>query len=162
MRAAAEAATKAAKDLGVPRPICLGVTVLTSLDRHALDAETGVPATVESHVLRMAGLARQAGLDGCVASAREIGPLRLQFGKKFVIVTPGIRALRDEGGLGGSGTGPPSQAIIATPSGDDQVRTATAAAAIEAGADYIVVGRPITAAPNPRAAAQAVLEELSG
>ncbi len=165
MRAAAEAATKAAKDLGVPRPICLGVTVLTSLDRHALDAETGVPATVESHVLRMAGLARQAGLDGCVASAREIGPLRLQFGKKFVIVTPGIRAPRDEGGLGGSGTGPPSQTseeVIATPSGDDQVRTATAGAAIEAGADYIVVGRPITAAPNPRAAADALLRELSG
>ena len=187
MRAAAEAATRAAKDLAVPRPICLGVTVLTSLDRHALDAELGIVSTVESHVLRLAGLAKAAGLDGCVASAREIGPLRLQFGKKFVIVTPGIRARRDdgasgrrasrneegmggsggraphdEGGLGGSGTGPPSQAIIATPSGDDQVRTATAAAAIEAGADYIVVGRPITAAPNPRAAAQAVLEELSG
>ncbi len=178
MRAAAEAATRAAKDLAVPRPICLGVTVLTSLDRHALDAELGIVSTVESHVLRLAGLAKAAGLDGCVASAREIGPLRLQFGKKFVIVTPGIRARRgdgengsraprNEGGLGGSGTGPPSQTIatdpiIATPSGDDQVRTATAAAAIEAGADYIVVGRPITAAPNPRAAAQAVLEELSG
>jgi len=178
MRAAAEAATRAAKDLAVPRPICLGVTVLTSLDRHALDAELGVVSTVESHVLRLAGLAKAAGLDGCVASAREIGPLRLQFGKKFVIVTPGIRpaggppgirAPSKEGGMGGSGngsphekTGPPSQAIIATPSGDDQVRTATAAAAIEAGADYIVVGRPITAAPNPRAAAQAVLEELSG
>jgi orotidine-5'-phosphate decarboxylase len=179
MRAAAEAATRAAKDLAVPRPICLGVTVLTSLDRHALDAELGIVSTVESHVLRLAGLAKAAGLDGCVASAREIGPLRLQFGKKFVIVTPGIRARRgdgengsraprDEGGLGGSGTGsphektgPPSQ-TIATPSADDQVRTATAAAAIEAGADYIVVGRPITAAPNPRAAAQAVLEELSG
>ena len=173
MRAAAEAATRAAKDLAVPRPICLGVTVLTSLDRHALDAELGIVSTVESHVLHLAGLAKAAGLDGCVASAREIGPLRLQFGKKFVIVTPGIRARRgdgengsraprNEGGLGGSGTGPPSQAIIATPSGDDQVRTATAAAAIEAGADYIVVGRPITAAPNPRAAAQAVLKELSG
>ncbi len=173
-----EAATRAAKDLAVPRPICLGVTVLTSLDRHALDAELGIVSTVESHVLRLAGLAKAAGLDGCVASAREIGPLRLQFGKKFVIVTPGIRpaggspgirAPSKEGGMGGSGngsphekTGPPSQAIIATPSGDDQVRTATAAAAIEAGADYIVVGRPITTAPNPRAAAQAVLEELSG
>ena len=172
MRAAAEAATRAAKDLAVPRPICLGVTVLTSLDRHALDAELGIVSTVESHVLRLAGLAKAAGLDGCVASAREIGPLRLPFGKKFVIVTPGIRLLAggppgirapsNEGGLGGSGTGPPSQTIIATPSADDQVRTATAAAAIEAGADYIVVGRPITAAPNPRAAAQAVLEELSG
>ena len=194
MRAAAEAATKAARDLAVPRPLCLGVTVLTSLDRHALDAELGIVSTVESHVLRLAGLAKAAGLDGCVASPREIGPLRLQLGKNFVIVTPGIRARRDstgghaprkeggmggsgtgaphekmglggsgtggqapssEGGLGGSGTGPPSQK-------DDQVRTATAAAAIEAGADYIVVGRPITAAPNPRSAAEAMLEELRG
>ena len=162
MRAAAEAATKAAKDLGVPRPICVGVTVLTSLDRHALDAELGVPSTVESHVLRLAGLAKVAGLDGCVASAREIGPLRLQFGKKFVIVTPGIRL------AGGPRNGPPdpptasraSEPIVTTPNNDDQVRTATAAAAIEAGADYIVVGRPITAAPNPKTAAQAVLEEL--
>src|SRR2546427_12963730 len=128
MRAAAEAATKAAKDLGVPRPICLGVTVLTSLDRHALDAETGVPATVESHVLRMAGLARQAGLDGCVASAREIGPLRLQFGKKFVIVTPGIRP------AGGPRHGPPdppppvgpTPTVTANPRRDRQARPAPA------------------------------------
>jgi orotidine-5'-phosphate decarboxylase len=143
LRAAAEAATKAAKDFALARPICLGVTVLTSLDRHTLDAELGVPSTVESHVLRLAALAKAAGLDGCVASAREIGPLRLQFGKKFVIVTPGIRPA----GHGG---------------GDDQVRTATAAAAIEAGADYIVVGRPITAAPRPKVAAQALIEELRG
>jgi len=168
MRAAAEAATKAARDRAVPRPICLGVTVLTSLDRHVLDAELGIVSTVESQVLRLAGLAKAAGLDGCVASPREIAPLRLQLGKSFVIVTPGIRGRRQEGvaanasraqtkegGLGGSGTGPPSQK-------DDQVRTATAAAAIEAGADYIVVGRPITAAQNPRAAAQAMLEELRG
>ena len=166
MRAAAEAAAKAARDFAVPRPLCLGVTVLTSLDRHALDAELGIVSTVESHVLRLAGMAKAAGLDGCVASPREIGPLRLQLGKKFVIVTPGIRARRDErenggraprseGGLGGSGTGPPSQT-------DDQLRTATAATAIEAGADYIVVGRPITAAPNPKAAAEAMLEELRG
>src|SRR5215467_12614463 len=98
MRAAAEAATRAAKDLAVPRPICLGVTVLTSLDRHALDAELGIVSTVEGHVLRLAGLAKAAGLDGCVASPREIGPLRLQFGKNFVIVTPGIRARRDSTG----------------------------------------------------------------
>ena len=164
MRAAAEAATKAAKDLAVPRPICLGVTVLTSLDRHALDAELGIVSTVESHVLRLAGLAKAAGLDGCVASAREIGPLRLQFGKKFVIVTPGIRP------AGGPRHGPPdpptalrpTESVTAIPGGDDQVRTATASGAIEAGADYIVVGRPITAAPNPKAAAQAVLEELRG
>ena len=177
MQAAAEAATKAAKDFTLPRPIVLGVTVVTSLDRRALDAELGITSTVEAHVLRLATLAKTAGLDGCVASAREIGPLRLQLGKKFVIVTPGIRlarggdhgpgrapsaegglggsrALSVEGGLGGSGTGPPSL--------DDQVRTATAAAAIEAGADYIVVGRPITAATNPKAAANALLEEMRG
>jgi len=70
MRAAAEAATRAAKDLAVPRPICLGVTVLTSLDRHALDAELGIVSTVESHVLRLAGLAKAAGLDGCVLPHR--------------------------------------------------------------------------------------------
>jgi orotidine-5'-phosphate decarboxylase len=155
MRAAAEAATKAAKEFAVPRPVVLGVTLLTSLDRRALDAELGVISTVEEQVLRLAGVAKAVGLDGCVASAREIAPLRVQFGKTFVIVTPGIRARRDEGGLGGSGTGPLSQTI------DDQVRTATAAQAIEAGADYIVVGRPITASRDPKAAAQAVVAEVS-
>src|SRR5262249_46919906 len=166
MRAAAEAATNAARDFAVTRPLCLGVTVLTSLDRHALDAELGIVSTVESHVLRLAELAKTAGLDGCVTSPREIGPLRLQLGKKFVIVTPGIRL-----SAGGTRTASPqtplialraTEPVVATPSRDDQVRTATAAAAIEAGANYIVVGRPITAAPNPRAAAEALLEELRG
>ena len=87
MRAAAEAATKAAKEFAVPRPVVLGVTVLTSLDRHALDAELGVISTVEEQVLRLAGVAKAGGLDGCVASPREIAPLRVQFGKAFVIVT---------------------------------------------------------------------------
>jgi orotidine-5'-phosphate decarboxylase len=139
MRAAAEAATTAAKDFGVPRPVCLGVTVLTSLDRKGLD-EIGVTGNVEAHVLRLAERAREAGLDGCVASPQEIALLRRTLGPKWVIVTPGIRpAERD----------------------DDQRRVATPRDAIRAGADAIVVGRPITAAPDPRAAAAAILAEIT-
>jgi orotidine-5'-phosphate decarboxylase len=139
MRAAAEAAAKAATALGAPRPICLGVTVLTSLDRHALQAEVGLSGEVEDNVVRLASFARQAGLDGCVASPQEIAPLRRALGDRFVIVTPGIR--------------PATRA-------DDQARTATPAAAARAGADYLVVGRPITAAGDPAAAARAILAEI--
>jgi orotidine-5'-phosphate decarboxylase len=140
MRAAAEAATKAASDFAVARPIVLGVTVLTSLDRKALQTEVGVTASVEAHVLRLAERAREAGLDGCVASPREIGLLRGAFGAGWRIVTPGIRpASRD----------------------DDQVRVATPASAIRAGADYVVVGRPITAAADPAAALHAIVEEIA-
>ena len=140
MRAAAEAAAKAAKDFSVPRPVVLGVTVLTSLDRRALQHDLGVTATVESHVLRLAERARDTGLDGCVASAREIALLRGGLGPSWVIVTPGIRPAERS---------------------DDQVRTATPRAAIEAGAHYLVVGRPITAASDPAAAARAILEEIA-
>jgi orotidine-5'-phosphate decarboxylase len=140
MRAAAAAATRTAVELGVPRPICLGVTVLTSLDQQALEVEVGVPATVEAHVLHLARLGREAGLDGCVASPREIAPLRRALGPQWVIVTPGIRpANRD----------------------DDQRRTDTPRSARETGADYLVIGRPITAAPDPAAAARAILESLA-
>jgi orotidine-5'-phosphate decarboxylase len=140
MRAAAQAATKAASDFAVARPIVLGVTVLTSLDRKALQAELGVAASVESHVLRLAERAREAGLDGCVASPREVGLLRGALGRGWTIVTPGIR--------------PASRS-------DDQVRVATPASAIRAGADYLVVGRPITAAADPAAAMRAIVEEIA-
>jgi len=140
LRAAAEAATKAAKDFARPRPLVLGVTVLTSLDRRALETEVGVTGTVEAHVLRLAERGREAGLDGCVASAREIAPLRLALGTRWVIVTPGIR--------------PAERA-------DDQMRTATPAAAVRAGADYLVVGRPITAADDAVAAARAIVDEIA-
>src|SRR5213594_856669 len=139
MRAAAEAATTAAKDFGVPRPVCLGVTVLTSLDRKGLD-EVGVSGNVEAHVLRLAERAREGGLEGCVASPQEIALLRRALGRTWVIVTPGIRT---------------------NGSRNDQRRIATPAAAIRAGADAIVVGRPITAAPDPQAAAAAILEEIT-
>jgi len=140
LRAAAESAASAARQLGVARPLVLGVTVLTSLDRRALEREVGVQGTVEAHVLRLAERAREAGLDGCVASAREISPLRLAMGRTWVIVTPGIR--------------PAERA-------DDQARTATPEAAVRAGADYLVVGRPITAAADAGLAARGVLEEIA-
>jgi orotidine-5'-phosphate decarboxylase len=139
MRAAAEAATTAAKEFALPRPIVLGVTVLTSLDRRVLETEVGMPGPVEAHVLRLAERAREAGLDGCVASVRETGPLRLTLGPRWVIVTPGIRPVERD---------------------DDQARTATPGAAVRAGASYLVVGRPVTAAPDPGAAARAILEVI--
>jgi len=139
MRAAAETATKAAKDFGVARPICLGVTVLTSLDRKGLE-EVGVTGNVEAHVLRLAERAREVGLDGCVASPQEIRLLRRALGPRWTIVTPGIRPAERS---------------------DDQKRVATPAAAIRAGADAIVVGRPITAVPDPKAAAAAILSEIA-
>jgi orotidine-5'-phosphate decarboxylase len=141
MRAAAEAAATAAADFAVTRPVCLGVTVLTSLDCRALQVELGIASPVEGHVLRLATLARDAGLDGCVASPHEVGLLRTSLGRHWIIVAPGIR-----------------------PAGrsDDQRRTATPAAAVTAGADYIVVGRPITTAPDPATAARRITDELAG
>jgi len=144
-RAAAEAATKAAGDFAIARPLCVGVTVLTSLDRRALQNEVGVPTSVEGHVLHLATVAREAGLDGCVASPQEISALRLAMGARWVIVTPGIRW--EAGGT-------------AAPRGDDQVRIATPRRAIAAGADYLVVGRPISGAKDPAAAAAAIVGEL--
>jgi orotidine-5'-phosphate decarboxylase len=153
MQAAAEAAGKAAQELGVARPLCLGVTVLTSLDRRSLETEVGVPSTVDAHVLHLARLAREAGLDGCVASPLEIALLRVNLGQRWVIVTPGIRGP----GMPAAGVGTPGEGG----SRDDQRRTATPAGALRAGADYLVVGRPITAAPDPAAAARAMLEECA-
>ena len=153
MRAAAEAATKAAQDFAVPRPLVLGVTVLTSLDRRALQREVGVTASVDAHVLHLADRAREAGLDGCVASPREIRTLRLALGPEWVVVTPGIRTSSPEGG-----SRPPQDS--AGSRADDQARVATPRQARAAGADYVVVGRPITAAPDPAAAAAAILKEL--
>jgi orotidine-5'-phosphate decarboxylase len=140
MRAAAAAATKAAADFGVPRPLVIGVTVLTSLERKDLAADLGLATSVDAHVLRLAERAREAGLDGCVASPREIGLLRGALGPRWVIVTPGVRpAARD----------------------DDQARTATPRAAIRAGADYLVVGRPITAAADPVTAIRDILADIA-
>lgn len=139
MRAAREAAEEEAARLSAPRPRLLGVTVLTSLDAEAL-AETGVPGGVEGQVIRLAGLARAAGLDGVVCSPREISEVRKQCGEDFLIVTPGIR----------SGDEP----------ADDQRRTHSARKAMEAGADYLIVGRPITSAADPASAFEKLAVEI--
>lgn len=139
MEAALEGAHGGAAAAGNPSPLVLGVTVLTSLSPAAL-AETGMSGTPEESVVRLAELARAAGLDGVVASPAEITALRRALGPDFVIVTPGIR---------------PAAADAA-----DQVRVATPEAAVRAGADYLVVGRPITAAPDPVAAADEIVREI--
>jgi orotidine-5'-phosphate decarboxylase len=140
MAAAAEGAAAAARELGVRRPLGLAVTVLTSLDRAALSRELGVAASVEGHVLHLGRLAAEAGLDGCVASPNEIAALRTNRGPGWVIVTPGVR---------------PAGAALG-----DQSRIATPRAAVRAGAHYLVVGRPITAAADPAAAVTAILAEM--
>jgi orotidine-5'-phosphate decarboxylase len=140
MRAAAEATASAAKGPGSRRPLVVAVTVLTSLDRAALSRELAVSSSVEGHVLHLCGLARDAGLDGCVAAAHEIRAIRNQFGSSWVIVTPGVRPAGSVAG--------------------DQSRIATPRAAAGAGAHYLVVGRPITAAEDPAKAAQAIVEEI--
>lgn len=123
-----------------PRPLLIGVTVLTSMGAETLQA-IGVAATPEEQVLRLARLAAQAGLDGVVCSAREATLLRRSEGSEFVLVTPGIRPL-------GSAAG-------------DQTRILTPAQALAAGADYLVIGRPITQAPDPLAALADINREIS-
>ena len=141
MKAAADAGAAAARDLKVRRPLAIAVTVLTSLDRAALQRELGVAASVEGHVLRLCDLAREAGLDGCVASPQEIAPIRNGLGRDWVIVTPGVR---------------PAGAELA-----DQARVASPGAAARAGAHFLVVGRPITSAPDPARAAEAIFAEMA-
>lgn len=121
------------------RPRVLAVTVLTSLTEDDL-RELGISSSAEEVVVRLARLARDAGLDGVVASPKEIAALRRALGPDFLVVTPGIR---------------PANAAA-----DDQARIATPGAAIRAGADYIVVGRPITGAADPTAAADAIVAEM--
>jgi orotidine-5'-phosphate decarboxylase len=143
MRGAMDAAREFAARTGRPAPLVIAVTVLTSLSDAAL-AETGVRATAMDQVLALARLARDAGLDGVVASPRETEAIRRACGPGFTIVTPGIR--------GGEAAAPK----------DDQERTMSPREAIAAGASYIVVGRPIIAAADPRAAADAIAREVQG
>ena len=163
MQAAAEAATHAASALGRPRPLVIGVTVLTSMTDAAL-AEVGVTRPVINQVVHLAKLAKQCGLDGVVASPQETAAIREACGPDFQIVTPGIRPLRPFGELTvvpGTVEGRRSSGQAAAPqSKDDQARTLTPAEAMKVGATYLVIGRPITGAPNPREAAEAIAASL--
>ncbi len=134
------AAARAAAEAGEGRPLMLAVTVLTSLDDADL-ASVGVPGGAAQQVLRLARLARDSGLDGVVCSPLEAAALRTALGDRFALVVPGVR---------------PTWAAA-----DDQKRITTPAEAIREGAHYLVVGRPITGADDPAAAARRVVEEIA-
>ena len=140
MKAAADAAAKSAGALGRPRPLIIGVTVLTSMTDAAL-REIGVQRSMIDQVVHLARLAQSSGLDGVVASPQETRAIREACGNDFQIVTPGIRPADQQGK-------------------DDQARTLTPAEAMAAGATYLVIGRPITSAPNPRDAAERIAATL--
>jgi orotidine-5'-phosphate decarboxylase len=140
LAAAEKAAQESAVGLGCPPPLVLGVTVLTSLDDAAL-RQLGMACTVAEQVQRLGQMAAQAGLRGLVCSPLEIVGLRSVLPRCIQLVTPGIR--------------------LAEAARDDQKRTLSAKAALVAGADWLVIGRPICAAQNPRAAAEGILRELA-
>ncbi|MBI4974853.1 MAG: orotidine-5'-phosphate decarboxylase [Candidatus Omnitrophica bacterium] len=142
MKKAKDASEEEAKSLKVTRPKVLAVTVLTSFDENGLK-KTGIYDNIEAQVLRLARLAKDAGLDGVIASPFEVKLIRENLGKSFLIVTPGIRLGR-------------------TAPSDDQRRIATPGDAIRSGADYIVVGRPIIEARNPLDVVQGIFEEIEG
>jgi len=139
LAAAREAVDRAAAGTGRAKPHLIAVTVLTSLRAADLSA-TGIADVPEAQVLRLAKLAQTNGLDGVVCSSREAAKLRAACGPQFLLVTPGIRP--------------------AGADAHDQARTATPSEAIAAGADYLVIGRPITQAPDPQAALESIYRTL--
>lgn len=139
MRAAQDSAKQTAEQCGLKTPLVLGVTVLTSMDSRTL-SELGTDANVGGQVERLAGLAVKAGLGGLVCSPLEITSLRQMLPQEVQLVTPGIRTGAEKA--------------------DDQKRTLTPKEALAAGANWLVIGRPIYAAKNPRAAVEDILERL--
>ena len=141
VKEAVTAAWNCADEIAGERPIILAVTVLTSLNNTDL-AEIGFPRTTGDQVLHLARLAQNAGASGVVASAQDIEMLRANLGNKFIIVTPGIRS-------------------AGSIKKDDQKRTLSACEAIKKGADYIVVGRPISTASKPLEACRRIVQEIA-
>src|SRR6059036_3951224 len=144
MMEAASQAISAGVPMGADRPRLLAVTILTSMDQKAMK-EVGIGGAPKLSVVKLAQLSRSAGVDGVVASVQEAKDIRRACGRDFSIVTPGVR--------------PKEYAEDAGQ--DDQARKATPTEAIRAGADFVVVGRPILAAADPRAAAQALVDEIA-
>ncbi|MBN2169043.1 MAG: orotidine-5'-phosphate decarboxylase [Actinobacteria bacterium] len=139
MRAASIAVKEHCDGLGLRRPLLIGVTVLTSIDLLALE-KIGVDDSVNGQVCRLAALARDSGMDGLVCSPLEITPVRREVGEGMVLVTPGVR-LRDS-------------------ERNDQKRVAAPGEAMKAGADFLVVGRPIYKSEDPGGSAGKILEDL--
>ena len=140
MKSARDAADSVALPSGAQRPLVIAVTLLTSIDQSTLCNELGVTGTVQDHIRRMAVLAKEAGLDGVVASPHEVSVIREACGPDFIIVTPGVRPVGADIG--------------------DQKRVMTPIDAINAGSDYLVIGRPVTKAANPCLAARAIAKSL--
>ncbi|NLC51395.1 MAG: orotidine-5'-phosphate decarboxylase [Firmicutes bacterium] len=133
---------KTVEETAMPRPLLLGVTVLTSLDEKTLQEEIGIRRSLKEQVLYLAKMGEAAGLDGVVASPQELGLLRRSLGESFLIVTPGVR---------------PSWAAP-----NEQKRITTPEEAIQKGSDYLVVGRPVTKNASPREAAKKIITEMNG
>lgn len=144
MLEAAVQAISAGVPMGADRPRLLAVTILTSMDQKAMK-EVGISGAPKLRVVKLAQLAKSAGVDGVVASVQEARDIRKACGRDFLIVTPGVRP-KEHGSAVGQ---------------DDQARKATPTEAIRAGADFVVVGRPILAAADPRAAAQSIVDEIA-
>lgn len=141
MEAAKEAAARGAAEAGFPPPFVIGVTLLTSIGDRELGDELGIREPAAEAVIRLSLMAKQAGLDGVVASVHEVPEIKRVCGKDFLTVTPGIRPSWAERG--------------------DQVRVGTPRAALQAGADYLVIGRPVTRADDPRQALARILREMA-
>ena len=139
MERAVDAANKEAEKEGTDKPLLLAVTILTSLKDDQLQ-EIGMSADTLNHVLRLAKLAREAGVDGVVCSPQEIEIIRKEIGKDLLVVVPGIR---------------PSWAVA-----HDQKRIMTPSLALQKGADYLVIGRPIITAPSPQESLLKIMNEL--
>jgi orotidine-5'-phosphate decarboxylase len=149
MMAAAVQAVNAVTAMGEDRPHLLAVTILTSMDHKAM-REVGIGGLPKDRVVKLARLAKKAGVDGVVASVKEARAIRKACGRDFLIVTPGVRPSGKAGSDKQAGS-----------KHDDHARTATPTEAIRAGADYLVVGRPILAAADPRATAQEIVDEIA-
>jgi orotidine-5'-phosphate decarboxylase len=139
MRQTISEVNKVSRTEHLPRPKVLAVTVLTSLSQEDLKL-LGVRSGVESHVVRLVRLAREAGMDGVVAAPQEVARIRKECGRRFLIITPSVRAARG--------------------SADEQKRVMTPEAAIRAGANYLIVGSPIRDAADPVAAARAIVASM--